>query len=313
LARATLDAHGDAVNAAHARLLTVRHHVLVGRLDEAQALLDAIDPEPLPAASKAGHQLLVAGIAIRRVHAVRAARAIAGAEKAAHQSGIPALEAEVSSARALLDAPAMRLVEQGEERSVTLAQVETLLASNALVVDSCRYVVHRRGRELPLVRRPVLFGLVRTLAERWPGDASREELLERAFGASFTDDSHRARLRVEIGRLRKSLGAMAGVSATPRGFVLETRRGGRVVLLAPPVVERHAAVLALLADGESWSSSGIALAIGAGQRTVQRSLEELAAAGRVQALGRGRSRRWAAPPGPGFTTPLLLPVPLPGV
>ena len=314
-ARAVLDARGDRANAAHARLLGIRRLVLIGQLDEAQHLLDALDPSLLQPASRAGHQLLVAGIAIRRVQATRARRALMRAARAAHDSGIPALSVEVESARALLDAPAMRLYARGGggERMVALAEVEALLASNALVVDRCRYVVHRGTADLPLARRPVLFGLVNTLAEAWPGDASRELLLARAFGAKFTDDSHRARLRVEIGRLRRALGAMAGVTATPRGFALVPRRGSEVVVLAPPAEERHAALLALLADGEAWSSSALALALGAGQRTVQRALDELSAAGKVQALGRGRSRRWVAPPGPGFTTPLLLPVPLPGV
>ena len=312
-ARHVLDASGDRANAAHARLLTARHLVLVGHLDEAQRLLDAIDPQQLPPASAASHQLLVAGIAIRRVHATRARAALARAERSARDAHIAALAAEVASARALLDAPAMRALAGGAERPVRLAEVERMLASDALVVDGCRYLVHGGGHDVRLVRRPVLFGLARTLAESWPGDASRELLLSRAFGAKFTDDSHRARLRVEIGRLRRALGDMAGVRATARGFVLVPGRTRTVMVLAPPAEERHAALLALLADGEAWSSSALALALTAGQRTVQRALDELSAAGRVQALGRGRSRRWVVPPGPGFTTPLLLPVPLPGV
>jgi DNA-binding transcriptional ArsR family regulator len=82
--------------------------------------------------------------------------------------------------------------------------------------------------------------------------------------------------------------------------------------LARPVEEEHAAVLALLADGESWSSSALALALSASQRTVQRSLDALAAAGKVHAFGRGRARRWMTPPIGGFTTTLLLPASLPG-
>ena len=312
-AHAVLAARGDRANAAHARLLAIRHLVLIGRLDDAQHLLDALDPAQLQPASRTGHQLLVAGIAIRRVQATQARRALTRAARAAHDAGIPALRAEVAAARTLLDAPAMRLRARGRERMVALADVEALLATDALVVDSFRYVVQRGSAELLLVRRPVLFGLVRTLADAWPGDATREALLANGFGARFTDASHRARLRVEIGRLRRALGAMAGVRATPRGFVLVPRRGSDVAVLAPPAEERHAALLALLTDGEAWSSSALALALGAGQRTVQRALDELSAEGRVQALGRGRARRWVMPPGPGFTTPLLLPVPLPGL
>jgi hypothetical protein len=136
-------------------------------------------------------------------------------------------------------------------------------------------------------------------------------LLARAFGAKFADESHRARLRVEVGRLRAALRALAGVNATKRGFALAPRRARDVVVLAPPVDGEHGAVLAFLADGESWSSSALALALGASQRTVQRALDSLAAAGKVQSVGRGRARRWVTPPVPGFTTTLLLPAPLP--
>ena len=48
-------------------------------------------------------------------------------------------------------------------------------------------------------------------------------------------------------------------------------------------------MLAFLADGESWSSSALALALGASQRTVQRALDSLAAAGKVQSFGHGAS------------------------
>jgi DNA-binding transcriptional ArsR family regulator len=164
---------------------------------------------------------------------------------------------------------------------------------------------------ISLARRPVLFALARALGEAWPEDASRDALLERAFGARHADESHRARLRVEIGRLRAKLRPLADVRATTRGFELIPRRRREVVVLARPVDEAHATVLAFLADGESWSSSALALALGASQRTVQRALDALAAAGKVQAFGHGR-RRWMTPPVPGFTTSLLLPAPLPG-
>ena len=149
-------------------------------------------------------------------------------------------------------------------------------------------------------------------AEAWPQDVSRGTLVERAFRAREADESHRARLRVEIGRLRAELHALAEVNATSRGFVLAPRRASEVVVLAPPVEEQHAAVLAFLADGESWASSALALALGASQRTVQRALDALAAEGKVQSVGRGRARRWMAPPVPGFPTTLLLPAPLAG-
>jgi len=310
-ARATLEAHGDRVNAAHARYLEVRRLLLIGRLDEAERTIAKLDPAPFPPASKAAHELVVAGIAMRRLHTKAARAALARAAHAARQANIPALTAEVESASLVLDTPAARLIARGEERLLLLDEVEALQASKALVVDACRYVVRDARTVVSLARRPVLFALARALGEAWPADVPRGTLLARAFRAKHADESHRARLRVEIGRLRRMLRPLADVSATSQGFALVPRRAREIVVLARPVDEQHAAVLAFLADGESWSSSALALALGASQRTVQRAVEQLAAAGKVQSFGRGRARRWMTPPVPGFATTLLLPAPLP--
>ncbi len=310
-ARATLEEHGDRANAAHARYLETRRLLLIGRLDEAERTLADLDPAPFPPASRATHELVVAGIAMRRLRTKTARAALARAESAARHAGIPALTAEVESASLVLNTPAARLIARGDERLLLLEDVEALLASKALVVDACRYVVRDARTVVSLARRPVLFALARALGEAWPGDVPRGTLVTRAFRAKHADESHRARLRVEIGRLRTALRTLAAVSATKQGFALAPRRAREVVVLARPVEERHAAVLAFLADGESWSSSALALALGASQRTVQRALDSLAAAGKVQSFGRGRARRWMTPPVPGFTTTLLLPAPLP--
>ena len=310
-ARITLEAHGDRLNAAHARYLEVRRLLLIGRLDEAERMLAGLDPAPFPPASRAAHELVVAGIAMRRLHAKAARTALARAERAARHAGIPALTAEIESASLMLNTPAARLIARGEERPLLLDEVETLRASKALVVDALHHVVRDPRAAVSLARRPVLFALARVLAEAWPGDVPRDVLVARAFGGKHADESHRARLRVEIGRLRTLLRTLAGVSATSQGFALTPRRAREVVVLARPVDERHAAVLAFLADGESWSSSALALALGANQRTVQRALDALAAASKVQSFGRGRARRWMTPPVPGFATTLLLPAPLP--
>jgi hypothetical protein len=311
-ARATLEAHGDRVNAAHARYLEVRRLLLIGRLDEAERKLAGLDPSPLPPALRAAHELVVAGIAMRRISTKTARAALARAGRAAGVAGIPALTAEVENAALVMNTPAARLIAQGKERPLLLEEVEALLASRALVVDACRHVVRDAGTVVSLATRPVLFTLARALGEAWPADVTRDALVARAFRARRADESHRARLRVELGRLRTVLRPVAGVSATPRGFALVPRRAREVVVLARPVEERHAAVLAFLSDGESWSSSALALALGASQRTVQRALDALAAAGKVQSFGRGRARRWMTPPVTGFTTTLLLPASLQG-
>lgn len=310
-ARAALEAHGDRVNAAHARILEVRRLLLIGHLDEAEQALAGFDPAPLPPALRASHELVVAGIALRRLRTKRARAALARAGRAAREANIPGLTAEVESASQVLDTPAARLIARGDERLLLLEDVETLLASKALVVDACRHAVRNGDTVVSLARRPVLFALARALGEAWPADVSRGTLITRAFRARHVDESHRARLRVEIGRLRSALRPLAGVSATSQGFALVPRRSREIVVLARPVEEEHAAVLAFLADGESWSSSALALALAASQRTVQRALDALAAAGKVQFYGRGRARRWLTRPLPGFTTTLLLPGPRP--
>jgi AraC-like DNA-binding protein len=311
-ARATLEAHGDRVNAAYARYLEIRRLLLIGRLDEAERVLAEQDPSSLPPASRTVHELVVAGIAMRRLRTKTARAALARAERAARDARIPALTAEVESVAGELGTPAARLIASGEARLLLLEEVEALLASNTLVVDACRRVVRDARTTVSLARRPVLFALARALAAAWPADVSRDLLVARAFGAKLADESHRARLRVEVGRLRGALRTLARVSATKQGFTLAPRRVRKVVVLAPPVEGERASVLASLADGESWSSSALAQALGASQRTVQRALDSLAAAGKVHSFGRGRARRWMTPPVPGFTTILLLPALLPG-
>jgi len=310
-ARATLEAHGDRANAAHAGYLEARRLLLIGRLDEAERTLDALDADALAPASRAGHGLVAAGIAMRRIRTKPAREALDRAARAAHEARIPALAAEVDRASRALEAPAARLIVKGEERSLRLDEVEALLASDALVVDACRNVVRAGAAAVPLAGRPVLFALARVLAEAWPGDVARETLLARAFRAGHADESHRARLRVEIGRLRRAVEPLARLSATKRGFALEPHGTGAVAVLAPPVEGGHAGLLALLADGEAWSSSALALALGVSPRTAQRALEALADAGKVESFGRGRACRWIAPNVPGFPTSLLLPAPLP--
>src|ERR1700752_3752487 len=311
-ARVTLEEHGDRANAAHARHLEVRRLLLIGRLDEAERALAMLDPARLPPAPRAPHELVVAGIAMRRLRIKAARAALARAERAARHAGIPALTAEVESASLVLDTPAARLITLGEERLLLLEEVEALLASRTLVVDACRYVVRDARTVVSLARRPVLFALARALGEAWPGDVPRGRLLARAFGAKLVDESHRARLRVEVGRLRRAIRSLAGITAPKRGFALKPHHSRELVVLARPVEEEHAAVLAFLADGESWSSSALALALGSSQRTGQRALDELAGSGKIQPFGRGRARRWMTPPLPGFATTLLLPAPLPG-
>jgi hypothetical protein len=316
-ARATLEKHGDRINAAQARYIEIRRLLLIGRLDAAETKLAGLDPVTLPPALATAHHLMIAGIAMRRLRARDASAALGRAAAAAHRAAIPALIAEVETAARLLDLPAARLIAAGRERPVLLAEIERLQKTQLLIIDACRYTLRQGERMVSLASRPVLFALLRALGEAWPGDVSREELVARGFGAKQADESHRVRLRVEMARLRGVMKTLAGVTATTAGFVLVPRDGSdaatnRVVVLARPVEEKHAALLAFLADGEAWSSSALAMALNASQRHVQRALEALAAAGKVQSLGHGRARRWTMPPLPGFATSLLLTASLAG-
>jgi DNA-binding transcriptional ArsR family regulator len=310
-ARAILEAHHDRVNATHARNLMARRLLLMGRLDEAERMLAEIDPAPFPPASRAAHELIVAGVAMRRLQPKAARAALARAQRAAHDSNIPALSAEVDCASVVLNTPAGRLIGNGKDQPLMPEQIEALLESDALVVDACRHAVSDDSRVVSLARRPVLLALARALGEAWPADVPRATLVARAFRGKHADESYRARLRVEVGRLRVKLRTLANVTATKRGFVLAPHHARRVAVLAPLVDEQHASVLALLADGESWSSSALAMALRMSPRTVQRAMESLSESGKVQSFGRGRARRWMTPPVLGFPTILLLPGPLP--
>lgn len=307
-ARAVLLAHGDRANAAHAGYLEARRLLLVGRLDDAGQVLDELDLGALPLPSRTGYWLVAAGMAMRRVQAGKAQAALEAARCAAMEAAIPALAVEVERASRVLDAPAGRLVTQAGERQLGLAEVEELFARDTFVVDACRHAVRAGTVVIALASRPVLFVLVRALAEAWPEDVPREKLVMRAFRIRDADESLRARLRVEMGRLRRMLEPLARLTATSQGFALKPNGMRAVAVLAPPVEETHADLLALLADGQAWSSSALAQALGVSARTVQRALEPLARADRVQSVGHGRARRWMAPNVPGFPTSLLLPV-----
>lgn len=310
-AAATLEAHEDRANALQARLIAARRLVLIGRLDDAAAMLAPVQARGLPPLLAAVAELTAAELALRSLRVGAARAALARAHEAASGARVPALVAEVAQARAALDRPAARRLAAGGEQALHLDEVAALLASDALVVDACRRGLRVGDAGLPLARRPVLFALARALAQAWPGDVDRDALIAHAFRTLRPDETHRARLRVEIGRLRKLVKSLAHIEATARGFVLRPFGERAVVVLAPPIEGDEASLVALLSDGAAWSTSALALALGTGQRTVQRALAELEATGRVRAIGRARSQRWLAPPLTGFTTILLLPAALP--
>ncbi|MEJ5989278.1 helix-turn-helix domain-containing protein [Ramlibacter sp. PS3R-8] len=310
-ATTTLEGHGDRDNAAHARLVAARQQLLVGRLDEARAMMEALDTTRLPPTLAAVANLTAAELALRSLHCASAEAALARAAQSAQQAAIPALIAEVADAQATLTRPAARRVQDGIGHTLRLTEVEALLSSGALVLDACRRGLAHAGAWQPLARRPVLFTLAHALAEAWPRDVKRDTLIATAFRTRHPDETHRARLRVEIGRLRELVKPMARIEATADGFVLRPHDAAPVAVLLPPIAGEQAALVALLSDGAAWSTSALSLAMDASQRTIQRALADLQPTGQVRAIGQARSRRWLAPPLAGFTTILLLPAFLP--
>ncbi|MFO0740084.1 MAG: helix-turn-helix domain-containing protein [Labilithrix sp.] len=297
---AAAEALEDRFNRTFVRLQRARCSVMLGELEAAETILDALDLRPAPARLRAVGALIESEIAVRRLRAKGARSALDRARRAAE---LPSLVAEVERAERDLAAPAARLVRDGVERPVALADVEALTKGKwpPLVIDACRRQLRQGARVVDLVSRPVLLALASTLGLR--GEASREELIAAAFGTRRVSESLRVRLRVEIGRLRRALGDLATIEATASGFALRARD---VAVLLPPAQGEASQVLALLRSGGAWSTSAIAASIGLSQRAIQRALAALAEEGRAESVGAGRSSRWIAKPADGFATTLLL-------
>jgi hypothetical protein len=294
---------GDRINRMFVRLVRVRRLLLLGRVEEASELA-TIDLRGAPPRLRVHAELLRADIAARRLRVLEAEAAIARARTAARSAALPPLSAQVERAAADITAPVARLLRDGAMEPASLAAIASLARDDALVVDACRHELRHRGATVSLATRPVLFALARALGEVAPLARSRALLIERAFGVRRTTDSLRARLRVEIARLRRALAPLGrAIDATPEGFAL---RGERVVVVLPPGDGEASLLLALLRGGEAWSSSALASASGLGKRAVQRALAQLKHEGKIDSNGAGRSRRWVARPPDGFATTLLL-------
>jgi hypothetical protein len=297
----------DRTNRTFVRILRVRRLLLLGRVEEARALA-AIDLRGAPPRLRVLAELLRADIAARRLRVLEAEAAIARARTAARAAEVAPLVAQVERFATDFAAPVARVIRDRTFALATLADVTSLARNKGLVVDGCRRELRLDGVTVSLATRAVLFALAEALGEAAPAAASRVLLIERAFGARRTTESLRARLRVEIGRLRRALAPIAmTIEPTADGFRLSgDSEAMRVVVVLPPADGEASLLLALLRDGEAWSSSSLANASGLGQRAVQRALAELKDAGKVDAHSAGRNRRWVARPPEGFATTLLL-------
>jgi tetratricopeptide (TPR) repeat protein len=307
---AVLREQRDLANARYGQMLRARHALALGQVELARERLSAIDVRDAAQALLASIALLSAEAALRRIEPSQARKFLARAAEAARRARIPALAAEVAKAHESLSRPVARLVIRESSRLLTIEDVSALLQGRGLIVDACHRLVRKEAWSVGFEARPVLFSLLRTLAERAPDGVSREELVRASFGMRRLNDSLRARLRVAVGRLRTLLAPVAELIATPDGFALRPR-GQSLHVIAPPLDDQVSSLLALISDGAAWSSSALALALGASQRSVQRALGGLEEAGKVESRGSGRSLRWLAPPLARFAPHLLLSRPSP--
>jgi DNA-binding transcriptional ArsR family regulator len=306
---ALLVKRGDAVNAAFARLVEVRRFILLGEVVRAERELGLLSSVNAPPRLTALLNLAAADLATKRLDATGAEKALSRAREAAGRARVPTLLGEVEKAEKQLKEPIARARESGVERPVSLRDLPEIWKSKRLVVDACRREARFGKQAVSLVTRPLLLELLVELAESVPGDVGRDELIARVFGAKRINDSHRVRLRVELGRLRKVLTRLADVRATTGGFALAPRGNADCLVLLPPAPGEASALFSLLRGGDAWATSALAAAVGKSQRAVQRALSTLERDGKVRGVGAGRSRRWVGVPASGFATTLLLVAP----
>lgn len=302
-----LEKHGDLPNARYAQLLRARQALALGNLDAAQERLGELEGRRVAPALRAQIALAKAEVALRRIQPERARKALLIADQAARHAQIPALRAEVEVALGTLEKPVARLVDPLGSRILSMAQVSDLLAGPGLIVDACHRVIRQGLKSVSFENRPALFSLARRLAETAPREVSRDELIRTVFGIQRPNESLRVRLRVALSRLRTLLRGLAELEATPSGFALLNCEASPTYVLVPPLDDEASSLLALISDGNAWSTSALALALGSSQRSVQRALGSLEEAGKVRSVGSGRNRRWLAPPLTRFAPHLLLP------
>lgn len=302
-AAASLEQLGDTRNAAMQRLVVARAEVLLGRSTAARDTVSGVVATSLPEDVRAVAQLALAEIAVRELAPSRATRAIAAVRDVLDRVPNELLARAVTSLEAELSRPIARLDEAGALKDVDAFGIEAAF-QRAVVVDACRRLVASGRATVPLARRPILFALLLPLARAFPGDVPRDELAKRAFEAKRLNDSHRSRLRVEVGRLRKELEGLVSLTATPSGYALSSERP--IVVLLPPSDDHDANVALLLGDGAAWTAQAIAEHAGISKRTAQRALSSLVEAGRAAKLGSGRNVQYASASAPIASRLLLL-------
>lgn len=289
-ALAELRAVGDARNADYLQLVAARAALRLGMPADAERLFRAGTFASTPPLGRAYAELVRVELAAKRGDATTLARALAGAARAAEQCASLALVAEVARLRDTYEGPSLVITSRGTAKMAAFLDLCALKSSGAIVIDGGTREVTSGDRVVSLVRKPVLFELLRALAEQAPDEATREMLITRGFGARRPNASHRSRLRVELGRLRSLVRGMLDVEAMDAGYAVRAKRD--VALVMPLEESADSRLLALMQHGEPWSASSLAEALGVSARTVQRSLVLLESSGKVASRGEGRAQRW---------------------
>jgi hypothetical protein len=287
---AELEAVGDSRNAAYLQLVAARAALRLGRPKDAERLLRYAKFASVAPLERTFAELVRVELAAKRGDPDLLASALKSASAAADRASIPSLVSEVARIRDHYLGPTAVITSRGRARTASFCEVCALGSSSDVVIDGGGREVRSSGECVSFARRPVLFELLRALAEAWPDAVPRDVLITRAFGARRPNESHRIRLRVEIGRLRSIARAWLGVIAEEPGYALSAPR--EVALVMPLEESSSSRVLSLMHGGEPWSASSLALALDVSERTIQRSLGELQIAGKVGAMGNGRARRW---------------------
>jgi tetratricopeptide (TPR) repeat protein len=287
---AELHAAGDARNAAYLQLVAARAALRLGRPAEAERLVRHARFSPAAPLERTFAELVRVELAAKRGDPGLLMSALANAVAAAERAAIPALVSEVARIRDHYEGPTAVITSRGQARIASFCEVCALGRSAEVVIDGGGRELRSSGEQVTFARRPVLFELLRVLADAWPGAVSRDALIARVFGARRPNESHRIRLRVEVGRLRKVVRPRLGVVAKGPGYALSATAA--VVLVMPLEESPASRLLSLMHGGEAWSASSLALALDVSERTVQRSLRDLHSAGKVGPTGNGRGRRW---------------------
>ncbi|PCC68517.1 HTH domain-containing protein [Nannocystis exedens] len=305
LAADALERLGDPRNAAMQRLVLARAEVLLGRLNEARRAVEAVLAGDLGPDLRAVASLVQAEIAVRALAPTDARSALARAREAMAHAPHQLLARTVEALEQELARPLASVWRAGVTTEADLFAIEALSRGHLLLVDACRRLALGGRVTIPLARRPVLFALLLELARAWPAAVARDLLAARAFSVRRVNDSHRARLRVEIGRLRKLMDGLAAAPvASDDGYLLASQRD--VAVLLPPTDDEAARLGLLLGDGAAWSAQALAEHAGVSRRTAQRALQQLVERGAVVRTGKGKDVRYTRPGAPIASRMLLL-------